>query len=204
MNRRSLLISILLCSCGGAEEQMLAESPENVCDLRFATTEPWCGGDPVDTWSYAGACHRPALLLLHQRCPAGSFKMIPAKVTGQLSLTSTSVTGNFAFHRESPAVIELHEGCINALGTCPRSLEGAPLQCEGDSKTMCSCAIAPFEVIGSDKGPTTIFENTVTYDEFTPPVESKFCADSERLFFDGLSSANDPDFDFFYILSRAP
>lgn len=204
MNNRGLSILALLFACGGSEEQMLTESPANVCDLRFAEAEPWCGGNPTGTWSYQGACHEPALRILHELCPAGSFKMIPARITGRLTLTSTSVKGNFAFHEDSPAVIELYEGCIDALGTCPRSLEGAPLQCEGDGETMCSCDIAPFVVIGSDQGETSIKENKVAYNAFDPAVESEFCVEPEFMFFDGLGREGYSDFDFFYVLSRTP
>ncbi len=182
----------------------LPPAPESACEMHITSEPPWCGGNPIGTWKYEGACHQPALQLLHDLCPAGSFKMLPAKVTGELTITSTSINGNFKYEVESRGVIELYEGCIAELGTCPRSLEGAPLQCEGDSRTSCICEITEPSGFGVDQGPVSITENMVTYDNFSPPLESRFCADDEQMFFEGLARENRPDFDFFYVLSRSP
>jgi hypothetical protein len=200
-HKTAVALSLLFSTSCGGDPPRVEVPPEAICDERFGEDAGWCGGDPTGTWTYASACHRGLLQMLHDACPQGSFVMTPRRVVGELTLTSTSSRGTFGHDPDAPVRVELFEACIQTIGTCPRSYLGMPLNWEGDFATTCVATI-PFEVVGSDRGGVVIEGNEIAY-ALLPDFRNEFCAETSHLYLSPPRNSNFETADYFYILPRS-
>jgi len=145
-----------------------------------------CGGDPVGTWTVAGACFDTGTTNPFEETCADSTFGVDLEATGTLKLTDNEFTWDLAIAGHS--VINLPASCLSQL------TNGQPIECEefggdesectGSYTTGCSCR-SPIEPNENHKtGTYEVQGNTLVAtadDEDEPSTPSEFCVRGDQL-----------------------